>query len=185
MRNISIGRVGYLRHSFIAGFPTERVPDADGVSTRSATLPGAPLRSSARRLHPLPCEPGSAAPDLLSLSRPTCHSLFTGPVFCPAAHSWVYPPDLEHTELSQAQRRMNRSHRAVQAAGAYAQLTQGAALLPPSGVICFIKNDEEGHRAFFLVFGRTQTRCHASSKMMKRDTGPLFSFFGRIQKRCH
>ena len=26
VRNIDIGRVGYLRHSFIAGFPTERVP---------------------------------------------------------------------------------------------------------------------------------------------------------------
>ena len=27
VRNIDIGRVGYLRHSFIAGFPTERVPE--------------------------------------------------------------------------------------------------------------------------------------------------------------
>ena len=36
-RNINIGRVGYLRHSFIAGFPTERVPKMplSGVSTRS------------------------------------------------------------------------------------------------------------------------------------------------------
>ena len=48
----------------------------------------------------------------------------------------------------------------------------------------FIKNDEEGHRASFLaVFAQLQKRCHASSKMMKRDTGPLFSFFGRTQKR--
>ena len=36
VRNIDIGRVGYLRHSFIAGFPTERVPS--GVSTRSGNL---------------------------------------------------------------------------------------------------------------------------------------------------
>ena len=28
VRNIDIGRVGYLRHSFIAGFPTERAQDA-------------------------------------------------------------------------------------------------------------------------------------------------------------
>ena len=37
VRNIDIGRVGYLRHSFIAGFPTERglkMP-LSGVSTRS------------------------------------------------------------------------------------------------------------------------------------------------------
>ena len=33
--------VGYLRHSFIAGFPTERVPKTlSGVSTRSGDLPG-------------------------------------------------------------------------------------------------------------------------------------------------
>ena len=46
VRNIDIGRVGYLRHSFIAGFPTERVPKMplSGVSTRSATLPGSPSR---------------------------------------------------------------------------------------------------------------------------------------------
>ena len=39
-RNIDIGRVGYLRHSFIAGFPTERVPKMplSGVSTRSGDL---------------------------------------------------------------------------------------------------------------------------------------------------
>ena len=39
-RNIDIGRVGYLRHSFIAGFPTERVPKMplSGVSTRSGHL---------------------------------------------------------------------------------------------------------------------------------------------------
>ena len=38
VRNIDIGRVGYLRHSFIAGFPTERVPKMplSGVSTRLA-----------------------------------------------------------------------------------------------------------------------------------------------------
>ena len=40
VRNIDIGRVGYLRHSFIAGFPTERVPKMplSGVSTRSDDL---------------------------------------------------------------------------------------------------------------------------------------------------
>ena len=48
------------------------------------------------------------------------------------------------------------------------------------------KNGEEGHPPpFFLVLGRIQKRCHAASKMKKRDTGPLFSFFGRTQKRCH
>ena len=37
VRNIDIDRAGYLRHSFIAGFPTERVPKMplSGVSTRS------------------------------------------------------------------------------------------------------------------------------------------------------
>ena len=40
VRNIDIGRVGYLRHSFIAGFPTERAPKMplSGVSTRSGNL---------------------------------------------------------------------------------------------------------------------------------------------------
>ena len=40
VRNIDIGRVGYLRHSFIAGFPTKRVPKMplSGVSTRSGDL---------------------------------------------------------------------------------------------------------------------------------------------------
>ena len=40
VRNIDIGRVGYLRHSFIAGFPTERVPKMplSGASTRSGDL---------------------------------------------------------------------------------------------------------------------------------------------------
>ena len=40
VRNIDIGRAGYLRHSFIAGFPTERVPKMplSGVSTRSGDL---------------------------------------------------------------------------------------------------------------------------------------------------
>ena len=40
VRNIDIGRVGYLRHSFIAGFPTECVPKMplSGVSTRSGDL---------------------------------------------------------------------------------------------------------------------------------------------------
>ena len=40
VRNIDIGRVGYLRHSFISGFPTERVPKMplSGVSTRSGDL---------------------------------------------------------------------------------------------------------------------------------------------------
>ena len=40
VRNIDIGRAGYLRHSFIAGFPTERVPKMplSGVSTRSGNL---------------------------------------------------------------------------------------------------------------------------------------------------
>ena len=39
VRNIDIGRVGYL-HSFIAGFPTERMPKMplSGVSTRSGDL---------------------------------------------------------------------------------------------------------------------------------------------------
>ena len=46
VRNIDIGRVGYLRHSFIAGFPTERVPKMplSGVSTRSGDL-GSPSRA--------------------------------------------------------------------------------------------------------------------------------------------
>ena len=40
VRNIDIGRVGYLRHSFIAGLPTERVPKMplSGVSTRSGGI---------------------------------------------------------------------------------------------------------------------------------------------------
>ena len=40
VRNIDIGRVGDLRHSFIAGFPTERVPKMplSGVSTRLGDL---------------------------------------------------------------------------------------------------------------------------------------------------
>ena len=40
VRNIDIDRAGYLRHSFIAGFPTERVPKMplSGVSTRSGDL---------------------------------------------------------------------------------------------------------------------------------------------------
>ena len=40
MRNIDIARAGYLRHSFIAGFPTERVPKMPlgGVSTRLGDL---------------------------------------------------------------------------------------------------------------------------------------------------
>ena len=40
VRNIDIDRAGYLRHSFIAGFPTERVPKMplSGASTRSGDL---------------------------------------------------------------------------------------------------------------------------------------------------
>ena len=40
VRNIDIDRADYLRHSFIAGFPTERVPKMplSGVSTRSGDL---------------------------------------------------------------------------------------------------------------------------------------------------
>ena len=40
VHDIDIGRVGYLRHSFIAGFPTERVPKMplSSVSTRSGDL---------------------------------------------------------------------------------------------------------------------------------------------------
>ena len=40
VRNIDIDRAGYLRHNFIAGFPTERVPKMplSGVSTRSGDL---------------------------------------------------------------------------------------------------------------------------------------------------
>ena len=40
VRNINIGRAGNLRHSFIAGFPTERMPKMplSGVSTRSGDL---------------------------------------------------------------------------------------------------------------------------------------------------
>ena len=47
VRNIDIGRVGHLRHSFIAGFPTKRVPKMplSGVSTRSGDLPGSPSRA--------------------------------------------------------------------------------------------------------------------------------------------
>ena len=41
VRDIDIDRAGYLRHSFIAGFPTERVPKMplSGVSTRLGDLP--------------------------------------------------------------------------------------------------------------------------------------------------
>ena len=38
VRNIDIGRVGYLRHSFIAGFPTVPKMPLSGVSTRSGDL---------------------------------------------------------------------------------------------------------------------------------------------------
>ena len=31
---------------------------------------------------------------------------------------------------------------------------------------------KRGTPAFFLVFGRIQKRCHETSKMKKRDTGP-------------
>ena len=41
---------------------------------------------------------------------------------------------------------------------------------------------KRGTPPFFSFFGRIQKRCHASSKMMKRDT-PAF-VFGRTQKRC-
>ena len=43
VRNINIARVGYLRHSFIAGFPTERVPKMP--LNAQATLPGSPSRA--------------------------------------------------------------------------------------------------------------------------------------------
>ena len=48
VRNIDIDRAGYLRHSFIADFPTERVPKMPltGVSTRSGDGPS--RRSTAR-----------------------------------------------------------------------------------------------------------------------------------------
>ena len=51
VRNIDIGRVGHLRHSFIAGFPTERVPKMplSGVSTRSAGSFGCLLAGDALR----------------------------------------------------------------------------------------------------------------------------------------
>ena len=52
VRNIDIGRVGYLRHSFIAGFPTERVPKMPSAPAR-ATLPGS---RSAPRLPSWGCE---------------------------------------------------------------------------------------------------------------------------------
>ena len=45
VRNIDIGRVGYLRHSFIAGFPTERVPEMPLSAPARATLPGSPSRA--------------------------------------------------------------------------------------------------------------------------------------------
>ena len=53
VRNIDIGRVGYLRHSFIAGFPTERVPKMplSGVSTGSVHFQGA-RRYDDGRVHP-------------------------------------------------------------------------------------------------------------------------------------
>ena len=41
---------------------------------------------------------------------------------------------------------------------------------------------KRGTPAFFLVFGRIQKRCHETPKMVKSDTGPLFSFFGRCHK---
>ena len=46
VRNIDIGRVGHLRHSFIAGFPTKRVPKMplSGVSARSGDLAQSPSR---------------------------------------------------------------------------------------------------------------------------------------------
>ena len=51
VRNIDIDRAGYLRHSFIAGFPTERVPKMplSGVSTRSGDLLGSLSRRSTAR----------------------------------------------------------------------------------------------------------------------------------------
>ena len=44
VRNIDVGRVGYLRHSFIAGFPTERTPKMPLVvsAPARATLPSPP-----------------------------------------------------------------------------------------------------------------------------------------------
>ena len=50
VRNIDIDRAGYLRHSFIAGFPTERVPKMplSGVSTRSGDLARFTFKSTAR-----------------------------------------------------------------------------------------------------------------------------------------
>ena len=50
---------------------------------------------------------------------------------------------------------------------------------------CQPKMVKRGTGPFFSFFGRIQKRCHSAPKMVKRDTGPLFSFFGRIQKRCH
>ena len=48
VRNIDIDRAGYLRHRFIAGFPTEQVPKMplSGVSTRSGDLARFTLRRS-------------------------------------------------------------------------------------------------------------------------------------------
>ena len=49
VRNIDIDRAGYLRHSFIAGFPTERVQDAPQWRQRSFGRPGSVHLQGARR----------------------------------------------------------------------------------------------------------------------------------------
>ena len=69
VRNIDIDRAGYLRHSFIAGFPTERVPKMplSGVSTRFGR-PGSVHLQGARRHDDGCVHPPDIAYQLVTLS---------------------------------------------------------------------------------------------------------------------
>ena len=51
-----------------------------------------------------------------------------------------------------------------------------------SAVPLNFKNEEEGHPRLFSRFGRIQKRCHETSKMKKRDTGPFFCRFCSTSK---
>ena len=59
----------------------------------------------------------------------------------------------------------------------------------PCFFACFLavslnfKNDEEGHRASFLVFWARSKAVSLNAKNGAEGQRPLFSFFGRIQKR--
>ena len=51
VRNIDIDRAGYLRHSFIAGFPTERVPKMPLSGVRSGDLARFTLKALDGTIH--------------------------------------------------------------------------------------------------------------------------------------